>query len=126
MSVNIILICVVLLIIQHSVASLNCYFCVGGTDGCGSKFNSKGSGVVQLEASANLVCMKSVHSTNPDNIDRWAYIAPCTTYITPGSSLSDETTSYCCDTDLCNGAQIKSASITIGLALVALVLFYCK
>ncbi|CAF1508619.1 unnamed protein product [Adineta ricciae] len=126
MSVNIILICVVLLIIQRSVVSLKCYKCSGGTPGCGPLFNAKDAGVTIVEDVGNIVCLKMVHLSNDRFMERRGDTTSCTTSISSPSATTDGSVNYCCSTDLCNGAQIKLASIMLGLSLATLILFLTK
>jgi hypothetical protein len=41
------------LVVQRTTFALNCYVCVAGTDGCGTSFNPKGAGVIQVAQSAS-------------------------------------------------------------------------
>ncbi|CAF1682605.1 unnamed protein product, partial [Adineta ricciae] len=114
--------------IQHSVVSLKCYTCQGGVDGCGTSFNPKASGVIIVEDSGNIVCKKIVATSNQNAVQRGPGTTSCTTYTTVSVAFppTPAATHYCCDTDLCNGAQIKSGSLILGLALATMAFFYFK
>ncbi|CAF1086348.1 unnamed protein product [Rotaria sordida] len=58
------------MIVQRNTFGLNCYTCGVGTDGCGTSFNSKGSGVMQVSATLNTYCAKTVWASNTNSIAR--------------------------------------------------------
>lgn len=45
------------LVSEQKVVGLNCYHCAFGRDGCGTSFNSKGSGVIQQTSSSYTYCV---------------------------------------------------------------------
>ncbi|CAF1200630.1 unnamed protein product [Adineta ricciae] len=129
---NFILIAAIIMVIQHNASGLTCYHCEFGREGCGSPFNAKGAGVIQLNSSSYGYCVKQVYASNTNAISRdGTSNSACSTgtinvaAVTSGS-IQDGYTVYCCSTDYCNGASTKMTNLVLGLISVMLSLFFLR
>ncbi|CAF1200387.1 unnamed protein product [Adineta ricciae] len=131
-SANFILIAAIIMAIQYNASGLTCYHCEFGREGCGSSFNAKGAGVIQLTSSSYGYCVKQVYASNTNAISRdGTSNSACSAgtisvaAVTSGS-IQDGSTVYCCSTDYCNGASTKTTSFMLGLISVILCLFFLR